>query len=1498
MEKRRRWQVWVIAGVLALTLYNILPTLFFYAKPLDRPVTEKGAEKVASQIAQRVNSLESQSIAWLENFSKNLNIKPKGIEPVAGAPDYLRVTFGNEGEARRFKAYLPRGGALIPFIPAQLGVSQTAGAANEVIVQRRTGVHLDPQLFQYVAKEDSEGAPTPAWEGLVNERAAEIALAAGGESMPARLLRAAHGSEVAAKFELQTDQVLHLAEQIVDFERAFDGGPIASRFYRSFTQVSGGEKAPLVHTLIAQLEKASASFEKEIKAAEKGSSEGELAYRQNSALARRQKETVDTALAIVKGNSALFEQGENPLTRQQILTQLEQTGRVDLGNRNPFVAAIERDLEGDKLLVVLHPDVEAMRKLDTTSERGAYLTAKLDTLLLGEIGQIGHQASEQIAPDGFQFAAALSKLPGSKSLLVMDLSALAAEEGAHLQGALEALWQPTHPQFQQEHFPILSYAEYRTLSAEDQQLGLVVYAPAAEKGPLPEGFRNGSLYVIAKGIGDIAGATRSTSQVEALSTDTQHLYQLLSNAGFVGYPGNSFGIAPEFKEDFIFEMPGFAQMALAATREEFQIKGSGKRATLEFSNEKQRLIALNEIDTREHEDLLKWRDEYQAARVSMIPGARYEVPPPTRGVLADNLRLSAKKYFRGDANKVLNWGLDLSGGKSVTIGLRDSQGRPVTNPADLKQGVNELTRRVNKMGVSEVEVRTEGDNIVLNFPGAQGLSAKELVRASTLTFHIVNEKFSPHSPALGGSVSRFLQEVWNEAQVTGKTSIEEINEIAYNKLGGDLEEEGAVRPQSEAAKTLFQQGLRLANPRIGAPTSAFDDSLSMVAMFREDAAAEMQGEMTPLLITFYNYALDGPSLENVHGEYDPSRGNALVFSVASGTVRADGIRSNPRADLYAWTSQFAESRIGGTPKETATNGRGWRMAAVLNGEIVSAPTLKDSLRDNGNITGHFSQRQINQLVADLKAGSLTYTPKILSEKNVSPELGSEERAHGLVAAALGLVLVIACMSTYYRFAGMVASVAVLFNLLIMWGALQNIDAALTLPGIAAIILTMGMAVDANVLVFERVREEFAQSGKIALALSAGYKKAFTAIFDSNITTIIAAFILLHFDAGPIKGFAVTLIIGIVSSMFTALFMTRTFFASWVQNPKHTELKMRNFFKETRFDFLSKTRIAIIASIALMIAGAGMLYVERGSIFGMDFTGGYALNVSVEERAGVDYRQEALKALVAAGAPAKEVQVRELNRPTQLRIQLGTGLEQPGKPFAALPSEVPADQVVFPYQANSRITWVVDTLQAAGLTLKPDTLTRLTSEWSVISGQFSDTMRNQAIFGLGLALFAILVYITIRFEFKYAVSALVALTHDVVITIGAMAILHAMGLPVQIDLQVIGALMTIIGYSLNDTIIIFDRIREEGRLLRKLAYPDLINHSLNATLNRTIMTSLTTLLALIALVTFGGSAIFGFALVMTLGVVFGTFSSLFIACPTLLYFHSREARRENNAPSKA
>lgn len=1506
MEKQKPWQFYLILTVLLLTLYNILPTLFFYTKPLSAPIDAPRAQEVAMQVIDRVDEMEQDSLEWLKSFSHLIGVKPESIQLSPVSSGLIEVKFADAKDATLFKRFLPRAGALIPFVPAQLELSPDSAKddVSTVLVQRNIAVHLDPveanELFQFTPKYEANGQVADTYRKIVNDRVTQIALAIAGPSKAALQMALVNNQPNDPRTE---DLIVSLAREIADTENVLGkASAITKRYQSSFTQLNGKEAEGLVQKFLAKADDLSKKLKEsqevlskeKAKAKEKGES-FDPSEQQRLTVLSSQVQSLEAASAVLKKNLADFKQIKKPITVEQIQKLLAATSptketvqQINLEGYNPFVKGLTINWDNGIVSLDFYPDIQQVRLSEAKNEKEAFVQSKLNSYIINDIARYSRLSDETFKPSNDTFVVTLDQLSNSQSYLTLNLGYVASKRAQQVMDQVLLSWAPHHTDLIRESYPIHSYDSYRKLKAEDQKLGLVVYAPAAYGETAPTGFRPNSIYVIAKGMDSIVQKYKESpdaAESQAFLEDFTSLYQTLQKMGFIGYSAAAFDLPKEFAQDYIFELNDYYGTLLKATRENFIVKGSKRYAVLDFSDVEQRILTLNRIGDRSQEDLLKWKDAYNAAQVDLNISNHYTVPAPTKNVYWENFKLSFVKYFRGDDRKVLKWGLDLSGGKTVRIGLVDQNNRPVTNPDDLKQAVNELYNRINKMGVSERTIRIENNNILLDFPGSQNLSASELIKASAMYFHIVNEKFSPNNVTLGSASNQFLQEVWNEAVVTNRKDIDSINEIAWQHLGGDPNSPESIRPRSEAAKLLFENGLRLANPTERAMSSQFNDQLSSVAIFRASDAADWDEQTNPLLFVFHNYALEGSNLEGIQIGFDNSEGNVLTFN----------IKSNARDDFAAWTSQFAEDKIAGTPKESYSRGRGWRMAVVLNGSIITAPSLNSALRESARITGRFTQREISQLATDLKAGSLSFTPRILSEQNVSPELGHEERMKGIMASAIAIILVVAAMIGYYHFAGLVASCAVLLNIFIMWGILQNLDAAITLPGIAGIVLTIGMAVDANVLVFERIREEFKISGRIGSAIQAGYRKAFSAIVDSNITTIIAAFILIQFDSGPIKGFAVTLIVGILSSMFTALFMTRYYFAGWVKNPGNKQLTMSQFLKVTNYDFLGQAKKAIIISLIVIGIGTFFLATERKTIFGMDFTGGYSLTVDLQEKADhPDYRIQSMDALLAEGATRRDFEVRELSRPNQLRIQLGTSMDEKGHPFYQMPETNNEGQYAYPYQKDPRLNWVVEALQKGGLNVQPSQLSNLERSWTTMSGQFSDAMRNNAIIALAAALLAILVYITFRFEFKYAIGAVIGLAHDVVITLGILAMFHALGFPVQIDLQVVGAIMTIIGYSLNDTIIVFDRIREDLKIMRKMSFKEIINHSLNVTLSRTIMTSGTTLLVLLALVLFGGQSIFSFSLVMTIGVVIGTISSLFIASPVMLYFHEREQAEAQRA----
>ncbi len=1106
--------------------------------------------------------------------------------------------------------------------------------------------------------------------------------------------------------------------------------------------------------------------------------------------------------------------------------------------------------------------------IDFSLEKICFSLKNNETLI-----KISRDLGEKVLQSENGFEIPFHLLADTSSSIVLHLDTLSKLEINQALSSIKTKWHPKHPDLQ--NIPIVDADNYPNLTLEEKALCLVFVSPFSEDA---KNLSKGSLYLFVKGIERIQKTYegfQDSPLASALEEDLEALHLSLYETGFLrADPAKD---AP-YSADFQFEKPDFAAPIIQASRENFHVNADKRHALLELSTHEQRIIAQNKIDNTVHEELIKWRDDYKASQVNLDPKVRFDVPKPTKNVLWNNVMLTLRKMVRGDENRIIRWGLDLSGGKSVELELLDSKGEIVTAEEEIKQGMGELYSRVNKMGLSEVSIRQVGEHIALDFPGSQALSASDLIQASSMYFHVVNEKFSSYSPTIGNAVNSFLQGVWDEACFTGTTDAGGVNAIAIKHLSRS----------SEGAKTLRENGLELFKKTSLSKENGINDHLSKVVIQRGSSAKDWQGLGNPLLIVFNDHVLEGSQLENIYSSYDPQRGNFLSFGVVSSLQTREGKEISPQKNLHAWTSRYSKNNILGTLNEAPSRGQGWRMAVVLNDTVISSPTLNEAIKESASISGSFSTAEVQRLCADLKAGSLSFTPRILSEKNVSPELGLADREKGIMATAVALLLVVIAMVAYYRFAGLVASLAVIFNLLILWATLQNLGATLTLAGLAGIILTVGMSIDANVLVFERIKEEQSLGKSAQNAIAAGYKKAFSAIVDSNITTIIAALILLNFDAGPVKSFAMNLIIGITSSMFTSLFVTRCYFTFWAKNPKNTLLKMSDWIRKTRFNFLKYTRASFSIALLTVAAGSFFLFSKSSSILGLDFTGGYSIHVELSPDQDRNYVEDVQKALLSKGASTQDFLVQGLSKPNELRILFGQSMEQQGKPFAGLPLEKEISKSDLLYQKNPRISWVVDTLSSSGIMIAQKNLSHLHADWTAVSGQMSDTMRNSAIIGLFLSFIAIFIYLAFRFEYKFAAAAVVCVIHDALITVALMGLLHAFGVPVQLDLITIAAIMTVIGYSLNDTIIIFDRIREEIHA-KKRNLRDTINEALNFTLSRTMITSGTTLIVLFALLFLGGASIFGFALVMTMGVILGTLSSWFIAAPLVLFFQRREEK---------
>ena len=544
--------------------------------------------------------------------------------------------------------------------------------------------------------------------------------------------------------------------------------------------------------------------------------------------------------------------------------------------------------------------------------------------------------------------------------------------------------------------------------------------------------------------------------------------------------------------------------------------------------------------------------------------------------------------------------------------------------------------------------------------------------------------------------------------------------------------------------------------------------------------------------------------------------------------------------------------------ENMTIGRD-RMAVVLDDEVLIAPSVNAILGRNFIVEGLDGREEV-RTVSNALNNPLKYPLKILSERNVSARYGEEVVRQGVYAAGAGLALTLIFVIFYYRIAGFVALIGLTVNMLILFGAMAMFGATFTLPGIAGIILTIGVAVDANVLIYERLREEMAGGKSLINAIRAAYEKAFSAIFDANITTLLTAIILLWRASDQMKGFAITLTIGILSSMFAALLVTRVFFFWGSDTGALKKLSFLNLIPAKTIKFMEMRKPAFMLSSILLIGSLVVMGTKRDSSLGIDFLGGSIVNIQLKEG------QELSEAKV------KEV-IKDLNLEKNPTIQLEQPVQAEGDLVSIKCATNDLEKIETKLRSDIGILAEKNTEGNYDIALDNETIS------ASLGGEF---LKN-SFYALGLGLLAVLFYISLRFEFSFAVGAFAALFHDILICIGVVIICGT-----ELSLIHVGAFLTIAGYSINDTIVVFDRMRESLRSKRG-DVAQVMNLAINATLSRTILTSVTTFVAVLVLWIFGGSALKDFSFAIMIGVVIGTYSSIFIAAP-VVYIWSKKGSK--------
>ena len=538
---------------------------------------------------------------------------------------------------------------------------------------------------------------------------------------------------------------------------------------------------------------------------------------------------------------------------------------------------------------------------------------------------------------------------------------------------------------------------------------------------------------------------------------------------------------------------------------------------------------------------------------------------------------------------------------------------------------------------------------------------------------------------------------------------------------------------------------------------------------------------------------------------------------------------------------------------------GRQLAIVLDGVLYCAPNIREPITGgNAQISGNFSEDEVKSIADALVSGSFPFKITEDAVFDTDPKLGKNNVRNGIWVGVFSLVCVALFMIVYYRLCGVISVFALCMNVVLIMGAMAAFDSTLTLPGIAGIILTIGMAVDANVLVFERIREELANGHKLRTAVDMGYSRAFSAVFDANITTLLTSVILYFVGTGAVKGFAVTLSIGILSTLFTALFVTRLIFDYIFKFTSLERISMLQIFKNAKYPFMRIFRWALLVSVVLVLLLAGTLAVRKSSVLGVDFTGGTTVSFDYKNQIPQARLEDFLRGKY--DDPSVTYKVNSFGDEKKLEITVRGGLDTSAKD-----------------ELTTALNKAFPDAELSG------------GDQNTVGGLIGGEFIRKALIAIVLSLIGIGIYISLRYEFLYAVSGVLMLLHDVAVV---LAIYLMAGR--RLSLSAVAALLTVIGYSINDNVVIFDRMRENLKLGVSKDFGEIAEMSINQTLSRTIITSITTFIVVFIQFIAGSSAINDFVFIMMLGVVLGTYSSVFLAAPTVVFLRGGKGRRKSAA----
>ncbi|MGB1282357.1 MAG: protein translocase subunit SecDF, partial [Schleiferiaceae bacterium] len=794
-----------------------------------------------------------------------------------------------------------------------------------------------------------------------------------------------------------------------------------------------------------------------------------------------------------------------------------------------------------------------------------------------------------------------------------------------------------------------------------------------------------------------------------------------------------------------------------------------------------------------------------------------------------------------------------------------------------------LRARIDQFGVVQPNIqRLEGTGrILVELPGVKDPARVQKLLQSTAELQFWNMYE-------GAEVLPFLVNVnerMRDLVEAEKTEVAETESFDAMSIDGTEEADSTssdstdvlsnVNPFFEIFRPMVSEtGQSLQGPRVG--YSLIRDTAKVNAMLKRPEIQQiMNQELRNAKFLWSN---------------KPEPGSDIITLLAiktnrEGTPELDGgVIVDARPDLDEYNRNIVTMAMNGSgaqkwqrlTAEAAAQTPKRSVAVVLDNYVYSYPQVQNEIAGGRTqITGNFTAEEASDLANILRAGKLDAPARIIQADVVGPSLGKEAISDSINSFAIALALVLLYMYFYYSGAGLVANLALLVNMFFIFGILNSFGAVLTLPGMAGIVLTIGMAVDANVIIFERIREELRLGKGIRAALVDGYKNSNSAIIDANVTTLIVGIILYSFGTGPIRGFATTLIIGILTSLFSALFISRVVFESRLGKKKNVAFSTKtteNWYTNINFDFLSKRRLAYIVSSIVIVIGLASLF-TKGLNLGVDFVGGRSFQVRFDQSVEVSDVAESLsEVLVDAEGNAFTPVVKTLGESNQVIITTNYRIGETGPAVDEdITNKLYAGVSGFFSEEISREDFFTDeTEEAIGLVGS-----------RVVGPTIADDIKTGAVYSIIFSLIVVFLYILGRFrKWQFSLGAVAALLHDVLFVLGLFSILDGV-LPFQleVDQAFIAAILTVIGYSLNDTVVVFDRIRENMGS-RKANFEAGVNKSLNQTLSRTFNTSLTTFFVLLVIFLFGGEVIRGFMFALLVGVLVGTYSSLFIATPVM------------------